>query len=227
VVREYSVNGDTVKFYSIDRSDWEEVPASLVDLKKTEVESQARQATISKQAQEMADEEAAAKAARAEIRKIPQDPGVYQLDEKGELRIFKEIDSVVHNAKGKNTLKRLSPLPVFDGKATLEIEGEHSVNVISGDDRPEFFLQLYAIEPFAIVKATPAKGVRVLEKVTLQAVTKEVGEERTVIQSFQKELSENGLYKIWPQEPLEKGEYVVMEYSEGKMNQRVWDFRIE
>jgi hypothetical protein len=38
VVREYSVNGDTVKFYSIDRSDWEEVPASLVDLKKTEVE---------------------------------------------------------------------------------------------------------------------------------------------------------------------------------------------
>jgi hypothetical protein len=226
MVREYKVEGDTVRFYSIDRSEWEEVPVSLVDIKKTEAESGARQAVIAKQAQDISDEDAAAKAARAEVRKIPQDPGAYRL-ENGELRIFKEIDSVVHNEKGKNTLKKLAPLPVFDAKATLEIPGEHSVNVISGDDRPEFFLQLYSFEPFTIIKVTPAKGVRVLEKVTVQAMTKETLEERTPVQIFQKELSENGLFKIWPQEPLEKGEYAIMEYTEGKMNQRVWDFRIE
>jgi hypothetical protein len=143
------------------------------------------------------------------------------------LRIFKEIDSVVHSEKGRNTLKRLSPIPVFQGKSTLEIAGEHSENVISGEDRPEFFLQVFSFESFALVKATPQKGVRVLEKVSLEPITKTVTEERTTVEIFQKELADTGLFKIWPQEPLEKGEYAVVEYTEGKMNQRVWDFRIE
>jgi hypothetical protein len=226
LVREYAVEGDRVRFYSVDRSEWEEVPAALVDLKKTETDSKARQATIAKQAKEQSDEDAAARAAKAEIMKIPQDPGVYQLNN-GQLRIFKELDTVVHSEKGKNTLKRLAPLPVFDGKSTLEIPGEHSENVITGDDRPEFFLQLYAFEPFAIVKATPQKGVRVLENIRVQMMTKETAEERQTVEIFSKELSDNGLFKVWPQEPLEKGEYAVMEYTDGKMNQRVWDFRIE
>ncbi|HYA17540.1 MAG TPA: hypothetical protein VEF06_08750 [Bryobacteraceae bacterium] len=226
LVREYRVEGDTVRFYSIDRSEWEEVPAELVDLNKTEADNNARQATIAKQVQEQADEDAAAKAAKAEIRKIPTDPGLYRL-ENDQLRIFKEIDSVVHNEKAKNTLKRLSPLPVFDGKATLEIPGERSENVITGEDRPEFFLQVYSFEPFAIVKATPQKGVRVLEKISVEPITKMISEERSTVEIFQKELSDTGLFRIWPQEPLPKGEYAVVEYTEGKMNQRVWDFRIE
>jgi hypothetical protein len=226
LIREYSVDGDTLKFYSVDRSEWEEIPASLADLKKTEAERGARKAVLDKQAQDTADEEAAAKEVRAEIRKIPTDPGAYRL-ENGELRIFPEHESVVHSEKGKNTLKKLAPLPVFSSKATLEIEGEHSVNVIRNEDRPEFFLQLAEFEPFAIIKATTQKGVRVLEKVSVDALSKETTEERTAIQTFQKQLSENGLFKIWPQEPLEKGEYAVIEYTEGKMNQRIWDFRIE
>jgi hypothetical protein len=226
LVREYKVEGDTVRFYSIDRSEWEEVPTDLVDLKKTEADNQARQATITKQVQEQSDEEAAAKAAKAAIRRIPTDPGVYRI-ENDQLRIFKEIDTVVHSEKGKNTLKKLAPIPIFDGKSTLEIPGEHSENVITGEDRPEFFLQLYSIEPFGIFKATPQKGVRVLENIRVQMITKEIAEERTAVETFQKELSDSGLFRVWPQEPLEKGEYVVMEYTEGKMNQRVWDFRIE
>ena len=39
-------------------------------------------------------------------------------------------------------------------------------------------------------------------------------------------MSDNGLYKIWPQDPLEKGEYAVVEYTEGKLNIRMWDFRV-
>ena len=52
-------------------------------------------------------------------------------------------------------------------------------------------------------------------------------EERDAVEIFSKQLTENGLYKIWPQEPLAKGEYAVVEYEEGKSDPRVWDFRIE
>ena len=42
LVREYKVENDRVTFYSLDRDDWEEVPASLVDLDKTKAEIKAR-----------------------------------------------------------------------------------------------------------------------------------------------------------------------------------------
>ena len=52
-------------------------------------------------------------------------------------------------------------------------------------------------------------------------------EERSIIPVFTKQLSDNGLYKIWPQDPLPQGDYAVIEYTEGKINAQVWDFRIE
>jgi len=38
LVREYHVEGDRMRFYSLDRDDWEEVPLALVDLNKTKAE---------------------------------------------------------------------------------------------------------------------------------------------------------------------------------------------
>ena len=87
--------------------------------------------------------------------------------------------------------------------------------------------QLSDFEPFAIVKLTPEKGVRIVERITIAPATKEKQEERQPVEIFTKQLSENGLNKIWPQEPLEKGEYAVIECTEGKFNAQIWDFRIE
>jgi hypothetical protein len=225
LVREYQVEGDRVKFYSIERSDWEEMPAALVDLKRTDAEAGERKAVAEKQSQDLADEQALLREERAEIRKIPQDPGLYRL-ENNELRIFNEIESSIHNDKGRQALKILSPLPLVTGKSTLEIKGEHSANVIK-EDRPEFFLQLAQQEDFAIFKVTPQKGIRIVEKITIVPVSKEIVEEPVKVAIFQKELSEGGLYKIWPQESMEKGEYAIVEYTPAKMNQKIWDFKIE
>src|SRR5215831_7017036 len=70
LVREYKVEGDRVSFYSVERSEWEEVPVSMVDLKRTAAEAAAKKEVLDKQAQELDDEAAAARAARAEINKI-------------------------------------------------------------------------------------------------------------------------------------------------------------
>src|SRR5580658_4041491 len=80
LVREYKVDGDRIMYYSIERSDWEEIPVDLVDLKRTNAETLERQAALDKQSKEVAEEEAAAREIRHEIDKIPQDPGVYQLE---------------------------------------------------------------------------------------------------------------------------------------------------
>ncbi|MDP9053005.1 MAG: hypothetical protein M3N93_01680 [Acidobacteriota bacterium] len=226
MVREYRAENDRVNYYSVERSDWEEIPLDLVDMKRTVAETAARQETIEKTSKAISEEEEAAKEARREIQHIPQDPGVYQLDDKLQLRIFKPAEVTVHNARGRNVLRALSPVPLISGKANLETAGGHSLNVVK-DASPEFFIQLSVFESFAIIRLTPEKGVRIVEGITVMPVTKENMEERQLVPTFTKQLSDNGLYKIWPQDRMPPGEYAVVEYTEGKMNMQVWDFRIE
>ena len=227
VVREYKVEADRVRFYSIERSDWEEIPVAMVDLKKTEENVQARQESLEKVSKAVAEEDEARREAAREVRKIPQDPGVYRV-ENGELRIFRNAESTVHTDKGRSILKVLSPMPMVPGKAAVEIQGEHSLNPVT-DDRPEFYIQLNVEEQFGIIKVTPVKGkgIRVVENLTIIPVAKETVEERQTVDVFTKQMPGNGLYKIWPQAALAKGEYAVVQFTEGKVNIQVWDFRVQ
>src|SRR5580704_1230255 len=205
LVREYKVDDDRVTYYSVERSDWEEIPTDLVDLKRTSAEASARQEAQTKEAQEVADEQAAARESRQEILKIPRDPGVYRLED-GQLRVFTAAECTLHNSKGRNVLRVL--VPVVSGKATLDTPGEHSPNIVT-ESTPEFFLQLSETENFGIVKLTPGKGVRIVEQISVMPVVKESDETREIIPTFSKQLSDNGLYKVWPQDPLPQGEYAV------------------
>src|SRR5579863_2994693 len=188
LVREYTVDGDRVKYYSVERSDWEEIPADLVDLKRTNAESTARKQTLDKLAQDQADEETAAREIRQEIRKIPRDPGVYRLED-DKLRIFNAADCTVHNSKGRDVLKAL--VPVITGKATLDTPGEHSPNVVK-ETSPEFFLQLSEIESFGMIKLMPGKGIRNVEQISIIPVAKEMEETRVMVPTFTRQLSDNG-----------------------------------
>src|SRR5690348_14043295 len=71
LVREYQVEGDRVKYYSVERSTWEEIPLMLVDLKRTDAETGARKEKLDKDAQALADEAEAAKEQHNEIMQIP------------------------------------------------------------------------------------------------------------------------------------------------------------
>ena len=67
LVREYKVEGDRVRYYSLERSDWEEIPKELVDLTRTEKEFKTRQAELEKSAKVFAEEE---KVARVYARQV-------------------------------------------------------------------------------------------------------------------------------------------------------------
>src|ERR1700690_879928 len=107
IVREYKIEGDKITYYSVERSDWEEMPVALVDLKRTEEEASAKKEKFDQQAKQLSEEEAAVREQRKEIQKIPTDPGVYRLLD-GELQIFKQADTVIHNNKGRSVLKVLT-----------------------------------------------------------------------------------------------------------------------
>ncbi len=223
VVREFKVQEERIRYYSIERADWEEIPAALVDLKRTETEKSAHAALVAEESKIVEDEEKAIRAEKAEIRKIPQDPGAYMVDDSGKLRIFPLAESKVHNAKGRNVLKAMSPIPLVTGKATLELDGEHSANRITMD-RPEFYLQLSDEERFGIIKLTTHKGIRVAERLTIVPMTKEIVEEMDEVEIFKKQVSDSLLFKIWPVKALEPGEYAVVQYTQGKADLQLWDF---
>jgi hypothetical protein len=80
VVREYKVESDRVRFYSVERSEWEEIPLTMVDLKRTESEAAERQEQLEKDAKILTEEDRVQRELDKEIMRIPQDPGSYWVD---------------------------------------------------------------------------------------------------------------------------------------------------
>lgn len=225
LVREYQVQSDRVHFYSLERDEWEDIPLDLVDLKRTETEGSARKATLEHDAKVLSEEEAAGRAAQKEVLKIPQDPGVYWL-QGDRAKPLKLSESVVHSNKKREILKALSPIPAISGKATLEVDGAHSQTIFTNPEQ-EFYIQLSETERFGICKLTPKAGVRIVENITYMPITKDVEEEPLIVEIFRQQLTPEGLYKIWPKEKMEPGEYAVIEYTAGKVNIQVWDFAVK
>jgi hypothetical protein len=228
LVREYKVENDRVKFYSLDREEWEEVPLALVDLDKTKAEIKARADTIRADAAAQDSEDKAERAARKEVASVPQEPGVYLIDERKpapqNLTAMKVGESKVVNDKRRSVLKAISPVPLVPGKATLELDGPHSAQG-TANRSPEFYIRLSDEERFGIVRLGQHKGNRVVEKLTIEPVIKETTQEPDLVEVFRQQVAD-GLFKIWPQKPLEPGEYAVVQYSMEKVNMQVWDFFI-
>jgi hypothetical protein len=227
LVREYQVQADRVRFYSVERSQWEEIPLDLVDVKRTETEAAARQEKLDKNAKSLTDESEERKALQKEMLRIPQNSGVYWLAG-NETKTLKAAESTVHTDKGRKILRYLSTVPqMMNGKGTLEIEGAHSLNVFT-DPEQEFYLQLSESEGFGMVRLASSKtGVRVVENLTFIPATKDVEEQLDQVDMIQLELAPGGLYKIWAKEPLRPGEYAVVQYTPGTLNIQVWDFGIK
>jgi hypothetical protein len=225
LVREYKVEGDRVRFYSIERSDWEEIPKELVDFKRTETESAERQKQLEKDAKMLSEEDRVQREIEKEVMRIPQNPGVYWLEGDG-TRSLKAAESTVHTDKGRSLLKVLAPMPVVSGRATLELQNAHSERIFTNPEQ-EFYIQLSDTERFGIARLRPKGQVRIVEEITIVPVSKEYVEEPTMVEIFQKQMTPEGLYKIWPRQALPPGEYAVIEYTEGKMNMQVWDFAVK
>jgi hypothetical protein len=223
IVREYQVLADRVRYFSTERGDWEEIPLELVDLDRTKKDAADRQAAIEAEAKEQDVEDKAIRADRQEAARVPLGPGVYWING-DKVESLKLAETSVNSSKGRTVLKVLSPIPIVPGKSTVEIKGETAAYRATGD-KPEFYIRLSDDERFGIIKLTKKKNLRVVEIVSILPVTNEVIEDLKLVATFKKQVSDR-TYKIWPEQPLEPGEYALVQYSDGALNWQIWDFGI-
>lgn len=225
LVREYEVKSDRVRFYSVERGDWEEIPLDLVDLKKTGKLIAEREAEVKATREAERAERKAEREMEKEVASVPKETGPYWIQE-GKPTPLKQAESKVTTNKRRSILKAMSPIPVVTGKATLEIDGMKSAFVVTVS-RPEFYFRLNKEERFLIARCSLSKAHnRIVEKWTMVPVTKELIQEHDEMPTFKHQVGE-GLYKLWPQKPLEPGEYAIIELTDGKGNSQIWDFSLQ
>lgn len=168
LVRQYTIAGDRVRYLSLERGDWEEMPVDLVDWEATrkwerdhaapseEEPSPAMKAAADIDKEE-ADERALEKARMPEVAKgleLPDEDGVFALDTyQGvpELVELTPVDLDV-NAKNKHGLNTLNPLAT--SKANLELDGAHAKVHLHVND-PAIYLSLDVVDDKEAVLSHP------------------------------------------------------------------------
>jgi hypothetical protein len=226
LVNQYEVKTDRVRYYSTERGDWEEVPLELVDLERTKKELADEKEQAAAEAKSDAEERAAEKTAQQQMASVPAQPGAYYIAADDKVETMTKAEVKIVSDKKRTVLKYLSPIPLVPGKSTAELDGEHAARKISAA-RPEFFFRLSADEGFEIIKLTPKKVSRVAENYSVLTVQKDaiVDEKVQIVPVFKKQEGDM-LYRIWPQKPLDPGEYALIQYTEGKMSPQIWDFSV-
>jgi hypothetical protein len=232
LTREYQVLQDRVRYYSTERGDWEEIPLDLVDLDRSKKEAAERQTQVETDAKAQAEEDAAVRSARQQVEQIPMENGAYyikgeQVQQGEQLQALKVAESKIVNNKKRSVLRILSPIPLVPGKATVELDGEHAALRVTGD-RPEFYFRLSDYEQFGIVKVAAKKGVRVVENLSILSLQghRDVDEQQDTVATFKKQEADL-LYRVWPEKPLEPGEYALIQFTPGKVNPQIWDFGVD
>lgn len=251
LVREYQRNGDRVKYYSVERGAWEELPASMVDWGATakaeaeaEKESSALVEKIHKQEEarrmdNVADIDASLQVGEGAF--LPSGEGMFLVEGKS-VRILDQAASGVVTDKKRVVEQILSPVPLVPGKQTVILQGTRAL-VRLKSDRPEFYLREAPPDPemtssiersrrasvsgpdVVLVRAKVGKSNRQLESIsTLFGQTVSQNTNEIAIQRW--EVAPN-VYRFTLGQTLTPGEYVLAEVLEGGLNLFVWDFGVD
>jgi len=226
MTREYQREGDRIRYFSTERGEWEEMPLELVDLDKTEGERKAKAQSEAEESRALDEEEKAVRAVQKEVSSIPTEPGAYFMRGKT-VDTLALADYQVITSKKRQALKILSPVPLVPGKAVVVIKGERAKFTVA-DERPEFYFRRDKQERFTIIQVTPTKkNTRIVESLSIAPVVKQTSETRKEMPIFQQDMG-NGLFKVWPEKPLDPGEYAMVQFGDSEdpseIDLLVWDF---
>jgi hypothetical protein len=234
MVTSYEVHGERVRYFSVERSEWEEVPTALVDFDATQRAQEETKAAEKKRLEEAKEFEQQRFYKPPDqgmevvpgIR-LPGDDGVFTVDGKRVVRLVQSAAEAVTDKKRAAMMLAL-PLPVVKARSLVVLEGAKAT-IRLNDPLPVFYVQsgdgLGAKLELVCVK--PGKATRVLEDVDIsRGKNGKATEVRTMVTLERKQVAPN-LYTLKPLLPLEAGEYALGEVVDDKLSLAVYDFGYE
>jgi hypothetical protein len=251
LVRNYEKTGDRVRYFSVERGAWEEIPAALVDWDATKKAEAADEKTTAEMLEKVRIQEAAAKA------ETPVDvdasltvaPGVFLPDGEGmfafegkSVKRLGQAGSAVKTDK-KTVLKQVfSPIPIIPSKRNVEIPGTKATVRLTSSV-PEFYLREPPPDPdhdssvlrtgrqgmsgpdVALVRAKVKGSNRLLESIRSQ-FGQQISQDRDEIAIQRWEVAPD-IYRFTLSAPLPPGEYALAEILQDGLNLYVWDFGVD
>jgi hypothetical protein len=235
LAREYTVEGERVRYWSVERSQWEEIPANLVDwdaTHKSEAEQAGRDAELkakihaSRLAQLTKDIDVDRSLEIKPGLFLPDAAGFYALDREKLIREMKQSEAVVKTSTSRQVEKIISGVSLIPGKKTMEIPGEHAAMRLTTAD-PEFFMRpADSREPrFRLLRTQIKGGHRVVEDISIRAWGEEKHKATDI--EIQTWTPATGVFRYTVDERLEPGEYTFVEMTDEGINGYVWDFGID
>jgi len=235
LAREYAVEGERVRYWSLERSQWEEIPSSLVDwdaTHKAEAEQVSRDAELK------------AKIRSSQLAQLTKDidvdrsleikPGLflsdavgfYALDRNNVIREMKQSEAVLKTSTGREVGKIMSGVSLIPSKKTMEIPGERAAMRLATSEPEFFFRPADRREPrFRLLRAQIKGGRRLIDSISVH-VTGEEKHNATEIE-IQTWIPATGVFRYTVDQRLEPGEYAFVEMTAEGISGYVWDFGID
>lgn len=251
IVREYQRDGDRVRYYSLERGAWEEIPASMVDWDATAKEAAAQDKASAavvekihkqeeaKRMDNVADIDASLQVSQGVF--LPSGEGMFVLEGKS-IKLLEQVGSQTKRDKLRTFEQIMSPVPIVPGKQTVVIPGAHATLRLQSAT-PEFYLREAApdadrVSPI-IKSSRPGETGPDVELLRAKVMHngrqvasisslfgQQLGETRDTISVQRWEVAPT-VYRFTLSQPLAPGEYVLAEILPDGLNYFVWDFGVD
>ena len=251
IVREYRRDGERVRYFSEERGDWEELPASMVDwdaTAKDAAESEKSFAALAekvhkqeeaKRMDNVMDIDASLKVGEGVF--LPSGDGMFVVEGKS-VRLLLQAGSENKTDRMRTIEQILSPVPIVPGKQTVVIPGIHATLRLRSKT-PEFYLREAPPDPDRVspIQKSSRLGETGPDVVLIRAKIVRNGRQLESIKTlFGEEISKNRnevlmqrwdvaptVYRFTLGEALTPGEYVLAEILPDGLNYYVWDFGVD
>lgn len=234
IVSSYELKGDRVRYFSVERSEWEEIPASLVDWPATKQAEASQAKAEAALTGTLRAEEARARAASVDVDAsvevspgvfLPPGDGFFILDGRSVFPLHQSPASA-KLSKGHFVEQMVVPVPVIPSRTSVDLPGKHATLRITNSS-PEFYLRTTDLnEPeVELIMARIRGNKRHIENIdTLFGEQEHKG--KTI--SLQEWRVAKGLYRFTLGQPLRPGEYALAEFSPKQgLNLLLWDFGVD
>ncbi len=233
LVRDYKIIGNRVRYYSVERSDWEEIPKSLVDWPATrkankQAQEQAKQAAALAHAIDM-EEHPDTLTANAGLGLpkgvlLPSGEGMFAFNGHSVLQLHRALAKSSLN-KGQFIASVLIPVPVLARKYTVFLKGKHAAVQIDNPEPVFYYRTSENMQPRFRLVRTQIKGKRR----EIEFLSNYYGEKSTKANEIPLHLQqvEPDTFRLMATEDLSPGEYVLAQIDRGQgIDLYVWDFGI-